>query len=80
MDKVYTDILGRELAVGDWVVGTAGSAHQLMIYRVMRFTPMMVRVVRRGAVKPSTKKGVLRYPTELLRINETDLVYYEMTH
>ena len=70
------DFLGNVLAINDFVIASQG--HELAIYRIMKITPKMVRVVKLNAKTRQAKKGKLRYSNELFKIDEQIVTYYLM--
>lgn len=72
----HYDFLGQELNENDFVI--AGQGHELAIYRVMKLTPKMVRVVSLKATTRNAKKGKLRYGNELFKVDEHLVTYYSL--
>ena len=70
------DYLGQEVNPGDFVVGATG--HGLAIYKVLRITPKMVRIVSITAKTDRAKKGKLRYANELLKVEEKIVTFHLM--
>lgn len=48
-DKIFKDILGRELAIGDVVAFNPPTFKGIILGKVIKFTPKMIRVQYRGA-------------------------------
>ena len=72
----HYDFLGQELNENEFVI--AGQGHELSIYRIMRFTTKMVRVVNIKAQTRVAKKGKLRYSKELLKVDPQLVTYHLM--
>lgn len=70
------DLFGQPIDVNDFVIG--GQGHGLSIYRVMKITPKMVRIVNVKAKTKGTQKGKLRYANELVLIEEHLVTFYLM--
>jgi len=62
------DMFDQELAIDDFVVAAHG--HKLACYKIIKITPLMVRIVRLNAKSKSAAKGTLRYADELLRVDD----------
>lgn len=75
--RILVDLFGEEIVPGDFVI-SSGHGRTLEVYRVLRLTPKMVRVVRVTAKTPRAKKGELRYGDELLKIDGQRVTYYLM--
>lgn len=71
-----SDLLQQSLDIGDFVVAYSG--YELTVYKVAKLTTKMVRIVRLNAKTVKSKKGQLRYGTELVRIDEKLVTYYMM--
>ena len=76
MEDKPIDLFGQEINVDDYVIG--GQSNELAIYKVMRITPKMVRIVNIHAKTKSAKKGKLRYAGELFKIEEHLVTFYLM--
>ena len=76
MEDKPTDLFGQEINVDDFVIG--GHGHELAIYKVLRVTPKMLRIVDVDAKTKSAKKGKLRYAGELFKIEEHLVTFYLM--
>lgn len=77
-EELPKDLFGQIINPGDFVVG--GQSNAIAVYRVMKLTPKMVRIVSVTASSPWAKKGKLRYANELLKIEEQLVTFYLMTH
>ena len=76
MEDKPEDLFGQVISIDDFVIG--GQRNELAIYKVMRITPKMVRIVNIHAETKSAKKGKLRYAGELLKIEEHLVTFYLM--
>lgn len=74
--RVTEDLFGQAISPGDFVVGAQSKI--LSVYKVLRITPKMVRVVNIKAKTNTAKKGTLRYSNELLKIDEKLVTFYLM--
>lgn len=70
------DLFGQSINLGDFVVGAQSKI--LSVYKVIRITPKMVRVMNIKAKTHSQKKGTLRYSNELLKIDEKLVTFFLM--
>ena len=70
------DFLGQEIIPGDFVLGATG--HSFAIYKVLRITPKMVRIVSIKAKTSYALKGKLRYANELLKVEEKIVTFHLM--
>ena len=70
------DYLGQIITPGDYVIGATG--HGLAIYKVLRLTPKMIRIVSIKAKTTQAKKGKLRYANELLKVEEKIVTFHLM--
>jgi len=70
------DFLGQDVQPGDYVVGATG--HGLAIYKVIRLTPKMVRIVSITAKTHTALKGKLRYANELLKVDNKIVTFHLM--
>ena len=75
-ERTLEDLFGQTVAPGDFVI--AADSHTLALYRVLRITPKMIRVVNIKAKSKTALKGKLRYPQELFKIEEHMATFYLM--
>ena len=75
MNEERLDYFNQELEIGDTVLAADG--HLLHLYKVIKITPKMIRVVRLDATVRTELKGVLRYAVELCKI-DNELVSYHI--
>lgn len=61
------DFFGQDIEIGDFVLGAQG--HELQIYKVIKITPKMIRIVNINAQTHKAKKGKLRYAKELAKVD-----------
>ena len=72
------DLFNAEINPGDFVIG--GQGHELAVYKVLKITPKMVRIAPYNAKTDKAKKGKLRYSNELVKLEDSQVTYYLMTH
>ncbi|RKZ15606.1 hypothetical protein DRQ53_08635 [bacterium] len=69
------DILGNELAVGDYVVTTVSKYEELKVGIIVKFTPKACRV---RSIKNDQDQGNLKYSYQLMRVEEDIAVLYKL--
>ena len=75
-ERVPDDLFGQSINPGDFVVGAQSKI--LSVYKVLKITPKMVRVMNIKAKTKAAKKGTLRYSNELLKIDAKLVTFYLM--
>jgi hypothetical protein len=75
-ERTLHDLFGQKVEVGDYVIG--GHGHELSVYKIIRITPKMVRIVNINAKTRTGLRGQLRYSNELFRIDEKLVTFYLM--
>ena len=76
MEDKPEDLFGQVISVDDFVIG--GQRNELAIYKVMRITPKMIRIVNIHAKTKAARAGILRYAGELFKIDEHLVTFYLM--
>ncbi len=66
-DTPRKDMIGQEIKQGDIVIMASG--HTLVVCKITRLTPKMVRVININSTK-HRDKGVLRYANELFKVDD----------
>ena len=73
------DFLGRELELGDSVIIMAPNYRHFVLARVIKFTPMQVRVAFMNTWNygnPGSYTELLQSPSQLTKIDGPDLTMY----
>ena len=74
--KNPADFIGQPIHVGDYVVGAQSTS--LAMYKVIKITPKMIRIVSINAKTRLALKGKLRYADELLKVEERLVTFHLM--
>ena len=77
-EKIYTDFLKRELAIGDYVVFPAPRGGGMKLGKIIKFTPQQIRVEwtyksHRGDIGSDSAP---RYARECVKVEGPDLTLY----
>jgi hypothetical protein len=70
----HTDKLGRILKVGDCVA--TASSNSLMIARIIKITPKMVKVVEIGKKTRWGAYEINKYPFDVIKLDSPDVTIY----
>jgi hypothetical protein len=65
------DFLGNELQIGDYVVVMCQGYREFTVFRIQKFTPKCVKLVRNA----DWKKTFVQYPYQVIKIDEMQAGY-----
>ncbi|MEN6623545.1 MAG: hypothetical protein ABFD50_18625 [Smithella sp.] len=73
-NDIKYDLIGRELAIGDYVAFQSQGYRGLQVGKIASFTPKQVRV--KGPGIWDTDRGYLQYPRDLVKLDGPDFLMH----
>lgn len=73
MSDAKCDVIGRELAIGDFVAYQVQGYRGLEVGKIVAFTPKQVRIKGRSVWNT---KGYLQYPCDVVKLDGPDFMMF----